>query len=57
MPDDLAAPPPGVPRICCEGDASADPVQRLEPARDPAALPGWLCIDRFDVHRVLDGLE
>jgi hypothetical protein len=28
-------------------------VQLLEPARDPAAVLGWLCIDCFDLNRAL----
>ena len=57
LPDHPATAPPGVRCVACEHDASVDPVQLLEPADDPATVLGWLCIDCFDLYRVLGAID
>jgi len=44
----VAQPPPDVRCVLCGNDASDDPVQLEDPADDPGAEAGWLCIDCFD---------
>lgn len=52
--DGAAQPPSNATCVACGQDASPDPVQLLEPAKDPAAILGWLCVDCFDLGPVLN---